>query len=273
MERKSCVYLGHGASSRPLCWTGRWRICRRIHRLALGLLDLGDYGKTIQTRGAGYGTDTLQGGVLGAVGLLLMRETYAPTLLERKAKRLRKETGNQSLRTKMDTRSHERVKLAIVRPIKFLLKTPTVTMIALYVGIAYGILNLLIATFSFVYANQYNFSEGKLGLSFLPAGIGMMIGVVSYGNLADYLVKRAQKDQEPGTAYRPEVKLTPWATVPVGLLFCAGMFVYGWTTGKQVHWIVPMLAVAVLSFGLMGATVGSSNTRAYIDVTANLVVR
>ncbi|RSM11275.1 hypothetical protein CDV31_006827 [Fusarium ambrosium] len=201
----------------------------------------------------------IMGGVLGVIGLLLMRETYAPTLLERKARRLRKETGNQHLRTKMDTRSQDLIKLAIIRPIKFLLETPMVTVIALYVGIAYGILNLLIATFSFVYADQYNFSEGTLGLSFLPAGIGMMIGVVSFGNLADYLVKRAQKDQEPGTAYRPEVKLTPWATVPVGLFFCAGMFVYGWTTEKQVHWIVPMLAVAVLSFGLMGATMSLQN--------------
>lgn len=183
-----------------------------------------------------------------------MRETYAPTLLERKVRRLRSETGNQSLRSKMDTRSHKLVKLAIIRPIKFLVKTPMVTVIALYVGIAYGILNLLIATFSFVYADQYNFSEGTLGLSFLPAGVGMMIGVVSYGNLADYLVQRSQKDQQPGAVYRPEVKLTPWATVPVGFAFCAGMFIYGWTTEERVHWIVPMLAVAVLCFGLMGAT-------------------
>ncbi|EEU37540.1 uncharacterized protein NECHADRAFT_97619 [Fusarium vanettenii 77-13-4] len=205
----------------------------------------------------------IMGGVLGIVGLLLMRETYAPTLLERKVRRLRSETGNQSLRSKMDTRSHKLVKLAIIRPIKFLIKTPMVTIIALYVSIAYGILNLLIATFSFVYADQYNFSEGTLGLSFLPAGIGMMIGVLSYGNLADYLVQRSQKDQQPGTAYRPEVKLAPWATVPVGFAFCAGMFIYGWTTEERVHWIVPMLAVAVLCFGLMGATASLMSLQNY----------
>jgi hypothetical protein len=33
------------------------------------------------------------------LGLFTLKETYAPTLLERKAERLRKETGNSNLRS------------------------------------------------------------------------------------------------------------------------------------------------------------------------------
>lgn len=187
-----------------------------------------------------------------------MRETYAPALLGRKVKRLRKETGNDRLKSSIDTRNLASIKLAIVRPIKLLFTTPLVTIVALYVGVAYGILNLLIATFSFVYRDEYDFSEGSIGLSFLPAGLGMMAGVLTYGQLADILVRRAKARGEQGGekgGFVPEDKLTPWATVPAGLAFTAGLFVYGWTIESGVHWIVPMISVAVLCFGLMGVTV------------------
>lgn len=89
---------------------------------------------------------------------------------------------------------------------------------------------LLITTFSFVYADQYNFGEGTTGLSFLPAGVGMMIGVLSFGHLQDYLVHRAKKNMQPGDKCKPEVKLTPWVTIPTGLTLPTGLFIYGWTT-------------------------------------------
>lgn len=183
-----------------------------------------------------------------------MRETYAPVLLERKTQRLRKATGNHAFRSKLDTHGSNKIRMAIVRPLKFLLATPLVTTIAVYVGVLYGILYLLITTFSFVYADQYNFSEGKTGLSFLPAGVGMMIGVLSFGHLQDYLVHRAKKNAQPGEIYKPEVKLTPWVTIPTGLTLPIGLFIYGWTTYYKVHWIVPMVGVVIFSAGLTGVT-------------------
>ncbi|KAK8160709.1 major facilitator superfamily domain-containing protein [Phyllosticta citrichinensis] len=37
----------------------------------------------------------------------------------------------------------------------------------------------------------------------------------------------------------------------VGLLLPAGLFIYGWSADKQVHWIVPMLGTAVASMGMI----------------------
>ncbi|KAK1446465.1 major facilitator superfamily transporter [Colletotrichum cuscutae] len=134
-----------------------------------------------------------KGGVCSILALLIMRETYAPVLLERKARRLRTETGNHALRTKADRDGKKLIQRAVIRLFKFLFIMPLVSIIAACVGIAYGILYLLIATFFFVYTDQYHFSEGDAGLAFLPAGLGMMIGVLTFGNVQDYLVKKARE--------------------------------------------------------------------------------
>jgi len=183
-----------------------------------------------------------------------MRETFAPVLLERKTARLRKETGNQELRSKLaDKRSiKNQFKFAIIRPLKLLFAVPIITFASLYVAIEYGILYLLITTFSFVFKEQYGFNQGTVGLTFLPSGIGMMIGVVLFGQLSDSMVKRYQAQ---GVVPKPEVRLSPILTIPSGLVLPVGLLLYGWTTQNSVHWIVPMIGVVIFCAGLMGVMV------------------
>lgn len=148
--------------------------------------------------------------------------------------------------------------MALKRPFKLLFATPLVTIIAMHIGVVYGILYLLISTFSFVYSDQYGFSEGTTGLSFLPAGLGMLIGVQAFGHIHDYLFRTAKKDMGPDDEYRPEVKLNPWLIIPTGLTLPIGLIIYGWTTQYKVHWIVPMLGVVIFSAGLTGTTVSDA---------------
>jgi MFS family permease len=191
------------------------------------------------------------------VAFFALQESYAPLILERKVRRLRKETGNPALRSKLTTGSpKEELKLAIVRPLKLLLTTPIVTLTSLYVAITYGILYLLITTFSFVYSGQYHFGEGIVGLSFLPAGIGMMIGVITFGMVSDMVVKKAQAQ---GIEHKPEIRIKPIFTIPCGVALPIGLFIYGWTADKKVHWIVPMIGVVIFTAGLMGVMVSLSS--------------
>ena len=192
------------------------------------------------------------------VAFFLLQESFAPVILERKTRRLRKETGNSALRSKLSTGNpKEELKLAIVRPIKLLFLTPIVTLTSLYVAITYGILYLLITTFSFVYTSQYHFGEGIVGLSFLPAGIGMMIGVVTFGMVSDMMVK---KSQAAGTELKPEIRIKPILTIPCGVALPIGLFIYGWAADKAVHWIVPMIGVVIFTAGLMGVMVRSPHS-------------
>ncbi|KAI0111763.1 MFS general substrate transporter [Daldinia grandis] len=198
-----------------------------------------------------YWLIVILGGVFIPLSFFCLRETFGPVLIAKKTQRLRKETGNQNLRSKFAGRlsPKEQFKLAIVRPMKLLLLTPIVTLMSLYVAITYGILYLLITTFSFVYTEEYGFSEGDSGLTFLPAGIGMMIGVVGFGQLTDLMVQRNNKK---GLVHKPEVRIAPVLTIPCGIALPIGLFIYGWTTNFGVHWIVPMLGVLIFAAGLMG---------------------
>ncbi|OTB03029.1 hypothetical protein M426DRAFT_322052 [Hypoxylon sp. CI-4A] len=190
-------------------------------------------------------------GVLIPLSVFFLRETFAPVLLENRTKKLIKETGNVNLQSKLSGRlsPKDQFKLAIIRPVKLLVVTPIVTLLALYVAIAYGILYLLITTFSFVYTEQYGFSEGNSGLTYLPAGIGMFIGIAVFGQLTDRMVKG---NQAKGITHKPEVRIDPRLTIPCGIALPIGLFIYGWTANFGVHWIVPMIGVVIFSAGLMG---------------------
>ncbi|EAA31306.1 MFS general substrate transporter [Neurospora crassa] len=194
---------------------------------------------------------TIIGGCLIPFSFFCLRETYAPVLLERKAARLRKETGNPNLRSKLASKvsATETFKIAIARPMKLLIFEPIITFMSLYVAIIYGILYMMFTTFTFVYSEHYGFDEGSIGLAYLPTGIGMFIGVSLFGYLSD---KTVRDRQAKGLVHRPEVRLIPWFTIPCGLLLVAGLFIYGWTVQEHIHWIVPMLGVLIFCGSLMG---------------------
>jgi hypothetical protein len=71
--------------------------------------------------------------------MIFMRESYAPAILERKAKRLRKSTGNPNLRSKLDSglTAKDLFLFSIVRPSKMILFSPTVFFLSLYVAVTY----------------------------------------------------------------------------------------------------------------------------------------
>ena len=130
-------------------------------------------------------------GVFSILCLLLLRESYAPVLLARKTARLIKETGNTDLKSKLDTglTPREVFVRAIVRPMKLLVLSPIVLLLSLYMGVVYGYLYLLFTTFSVVFEQQYHFSSGSVGLSFLGIGIGSLIGLFITGTTSDRILK------------------------------------------------------------------------------------
>jgi hypothetical protein len=70
-----------------------------------------------------------QAGIVTILCLLFMKESYAPILLERKAAKLRKSTGNQQYRSKLSSEDDPRTALvkALIRPTKMFLMSPIVS--------------------------------------------------------------------------------------------------------------------------------------------------
>lgn len=192
----------------------------------------------------------IAGGVSGVIFLLVGRETYHPVLLERKAARLRKETG-KSYHSKlaMDIPTKEVFIRAIVRPMKMLLMSPIVGLMSLYVAVNYGILYLFFTTITFVFEGEYHFSSGSAGLAYIGVGVGMIIGIVALGTLSDRIVKKKQAE---GNA-RPEDRLPLILTVPGAVGLPIGCFIYGWTTYYKTHWIVPIMSMSFIGLGNLTA--------------------
>ncbi|KAL4939117.1 hypothetical protein BDV06DRAFT_199502 [Aspergillus oleicola] len=186
-------------------------------------------------------------GVISIGALLAYRESYAPVLLARKAKRLAKETGNPSLRSIHDTgRTPKQIFLdAFTRPIKFLFLSPIVFLFSLFAAVSYGYLYLMFTTITSIFENQYGFSPSLAGLAYLGFGVGSLVGLVISGVVGN---KIAIAHTAQGK-FSPESRLPPmmfgaW-TIPIGL------FWYGWSAQAQTHWIVPIIGTGVFAVGLM----------------------
>ncbi|KAJ5326351.1 uncharacterized protein N7506_009453 [Penicillium brevicompactum] len=193
-------------------------------------------------------------GVMMILTVIWYRESYGPVVLERKAARLRKETGNADLRS-----IHEGGKLslqlflsALARPLKLLFGSPIVFLMALFAAITYGYLYLMFTTITSIFESKYGFSPGVAGLAYLGFGIGSMIGLITTGIVAN---KIAQSHVKKG-CFRPESRLLP---MMVGCWFMpVGLFWYGWSAQAGVHWIVPILGTGVFAIGLMTVFMSAS---------------
>lgn len=176
-----------------------------------------------------------------------MSETSAPVLLERKAKRLRAETGNPKLRSKLasDLSPRDLFFFSIVRPTKMLTRSLICFMISLYVAITYAYLYILFTTFTAVFTTQYGWHGGIVGLSFLGLGIGSLVGQYVFTHFGN---KVAQKHMERGD-FQPEHRL--YIMSVGGFFLPIGLFWYGWSVQAQTHYMVPLVGTGVIGFGLL----------------------
>lgn len=183
------------------------------------------------------------------------KETYPVKILEKKAARLRKETGNPNLRSALTAPGtpKELFIKAIVRPMKMLLLSPVVLLLSLYMAFVYGLLYLLFTTITAVFQGSYGFSQGLSGLAFLGLGVGMMLGLVAFGMVSDKLVKKLSVNG----VTKPEYRLPPM--IPAAMIIPAGFFLYGWTTEYRVHWMAPIIGTALVGIGLIGIFVSFSS--------------
>ncbi|KLU88682.1 cycloheximide resistance protein [Magnaporthiopsis poae ATCC 64411] len=183
-------------------------------------------------------------GFMSICMILVLRESYAPVLLQRKTEKLRAETGNPNLRSKLDIGLSPRdyFSRSIVRPLKMLARSPICQIFATYIAITYGYLYLMFTSFTPVFQQYYGFTTSNVGLVFLGMGVGSMLGLLYYSLTSDsYIRKQAATD---GQGMKPEyrLKLMPLAAI----IFPAGFFLYGWTAQNRVHWIVPLIGHAII---------------------------
>ncbi|KAI6443916.1 hypothetical protein MCOR17_011305 [Pyricularia oryzae] len=183
-------------------------------------------------------------GFMSICMMVFMKETYAHVILDRKTAKLRKETGNEQLRSKLDAglSTTDYFKRSIVRPLKLMAFSPITQIFAIYLAIVYGYLYLVFTTITSVFTETYGFSSSTAGLAFLGIGIGFLIGQGIFTYTSDaYVQRRAARE---GNGMLPEYRLL-WLPFG-GAVLPIGFFIYGWTAEYKVHWIAPIIGMGVI---------------------------
>lgn len=181
------------------------------------------------------------------LGVFALPEVYAPVLLKAKARRLRKETGNQSLyhpSESLELDFKTILKKHFSRPLLMLTTEPMVTCIAFYASFVYAILYLTLEVFPIVFEENRHYSPVVASTPFLALFIGVLFAVfINLANQPRYIrIVEAAKGKPV-----PEARLAPMAVGAI--LFAIGLFWFGWTANPKLHWILPCIAAALIGAG------------------------
>ncbi|KAF1988651.1 MFS general substrate transporter [Aulographum hederae CBS 113979] len=182
-----------------------------------------------------------------AGSMAVMRESYGVAILNKRVARLRKETGNPNLRSKLDKglTSKQLFLYSIVRPAKMLTRSPIVLLLSIYVAIVYTYLYILFTTFTVVFRDNYGFTTGTAGLAYLGIGVGAILGQIVYTLWGNH---HARTRMAKGT-FKPEDRLP--LMFPGAIAMPVGLFWYGWSVQAHVHWICPIIGTTFVGFGLL----------------------
>ena len=185
------------------------------------------------------------------VFLLFLPETYGPTILKKRAKRMRKETGNPNIFAPIELDKKGAKQMATVtlmRPLHMIAFEAIVLFTCLYLSIAYAIFYLFFEAYPLIFEGIYHMSTGVAGLAFLPILVGAVIalGIFIY---YDGVLQRAKKANAHWASIE-EYRRLPLACFG-GPLYVISLFWLGWTASPNIHWIVPMLAGVPFGIGFM----------------------
>lgn len=181
-----------------------------------------------------------------AMDVLFVDESYPPVLLVYKAQRLRFETGNWALHARheeWDVSLKELGNKYLIRPF-VLLTTPICFLVALYASFVYGIIYLSLAAMPIIFQEVRGWNQVVGALPFLAYFVGILMGAaVNLSNQRFYLRRFKANNNRPV----PEARLPP---MMIGsIVFSGGLFIFGWTSPKHIHWIAPMIGAVMIGFG------------------------
>ena len=177
-------------------------------------------------------------------------ETGSSNILLRRAQRLRKLTGNTSLKAQAEIDQAHLTPRGIAiealwRPIELMLLDPSIAFTAIYTALIYGIYYSFFEAFPLVYTGMYHFTMGKMGLTFLSITVGVTIAICWYWWYLRYVVTPIVMTKGLGT---PETRLIP--ALVVCWLIPIGLFIFGWTANEDIHWIASVIGIAVTTIGI-----------------------
>jgi len=176
-------------------------------------------------------------------------ETYTPTLLARRARQMRKETGDEKFVTEEDLDLRplsQRLRLFLLRPFQLLFQEPIVFFISVYMSVLYGLLYMFFVAYPIVFQKGKGYSAGNTGLMFIPIAIGVLLSAACAPLVNKHYLSLVKKHggKPPAEARLIPMMISCWC-IPIGL------FIFAWTSYPRLTWWGPAVGGFPVGFGFI----------------------
>ncbi|KAI6119007.1 MFS general substrate transporter [Pisolithus croceorrhizus] len=210
-------------------------------------------------------------GVCLVLIVLTVPETFQPVILVRKARKVRKQTGNERYYASFETQKFsftERMEHILARPFKILFHEPMLIAITCYMSFVYGCIYLLFEAYPIVFTEGHHMGVGPSGLMFLPLPLGGIIATLLYVAFFNPRYERKIKEFAPRPV-PPEYRLE--MAMVAGPFFAIAFFWFAWTSFPSVSIWAPLASGLLLGCGVCWIFLSLLNyiIDAYIVVAAS----
>ncbi|KAK7206828.1 major facilitator superfamily domain-containing protein [Myxozyma melibiosi] len=179
-------------------------------------------------------------GAIYVLVALTIPETFAPEILKRRARKLRKETGDSTYVTDLERNRRplgEMLKVSLCRPMILLCRELIVLLMSIYMSVVYGLLYMFFFAYPVVFQEGKGMSGGSTGLMFIPIAVGVVLSTCLSPFVNRHYIKLSKRYNGHPPA---EIRLIPMMIscwfIPIGL------FIFAWTSYPRLSWVGPCLA-------------------------------
>lgn len=183
------------------------------------------------------------------VAFFIVPETHEPTLLRRRATKLRQKTKIWAIHAKSEENAVDPKKIAenyLLKPFQMLFLEPILFLVTLYMGFIYGFLYLSFTAYPAAFQRLRGWNEGVGALPFAAVIVGVAIGCAG---VAIFSKTRFKNVMERDGHIVPEERLIPMMVG--GVLLPAGMFWFGWTSNPHITWVPQVISGGFLGAGII----------------------
>ncbi|KAF2724079.1 MFS general substrate transporter [Polychaeton citri CBS 116435] len=180
------------------------------------------------------------------LGLFLVDESSHPVLLARKADKIRHDSQNWAIHSKSQEMNFTFKAVAqkyLIVPLEMLVD-PICFFINLYAAFVYAMIYLAITSFPIEFEETRRWNEVVGSLPFLALLVGAFLG--AFVNLWGQSYYRKQLIASKALVI-PEARLLPM--IIGSFFFAPGLFIMGWTSHKDTHWIGFCIGAACVGLG------------------------
>ncbi|KAK0543641.1 hypothetical protein OC846_006341 [Tilletia horrida] len=210
-----------------------------------------------------YWVCTAFSGFCGLLVLFTVPETLHSVILKRKAIRIRKETGDDRYVAPLELRPFKPAELVtsiLFKPFRMLVEEPMLLAMTLYMSFIYGVVYLLFEAYPAVFSEPKPYGHGfnalVSGLMFLGFFMGGVVAVIVYVLFFNPIYVR-KMGEYPNGRVPPEERMKVVMLAAPTLV--VAFFWFGWTSYPSISFWSPMLAGALLGFGILYVFLGLFN--------------